>query len=102
MFRQYTALSVYLIMSGVMRFAGALVLTIGAVYFVSAVGMNPLQLVLVGTAFECAILLCEVPTGVLADMYSRRLSVVAGVLIIGAALLLEGALPLVATVLVAE
>jgi DHA3 family tetracycline resistance protein-like MFS transporter len=93
---------VYLIMSGVMSFASALVLTTLAVYYVTSVGMNPLQLVLAGTVFECAILLCEVPTGVIADTYSRRLSMITGVGIMGAALLLEGSLPLVAAVLIAE
>jgi DHA3 family tetracycline resistance protein-like MFS transporter len=97
-----SAISIYLILSGVLAFVSALVLTTLAVYFVSAVGMNPFQLVLAGTVFECAILLCEIPTGVIADTYSRRLSLIIGVLIMGVALLLEGALPLVAAVLLAE
>ncbi len=97
-----SAISIYLILSGVLAFVGALVLTTLAVYFVSAVGMNPFQLVLAGTVFECAILLCEIPTGVVADTYSRRLSLIIGVLIMGAALLLEGALPLVLVALLAE
>ena len=104
MFRKMrsSAISIYLILSGMMAFVGALVLTTLAVYFVSAVGMNPFQLVLAGTLFECAILLCEIPTGVIADTYSRRLSLIIGVLIMGAALLLEGALPLLVVVLLAE
>jgi DHA3 family tetracycline resistance protein-like MFS transporter len=97
-----SAPSIYLIMSGVKAFAGALVLTILAIYYVTAVGMNPFQLVLAGTVFEAAILLCEVPTGVLADTFSRRLSVIVGTLIIGASLVLEGLVPLVAAVLIAE
>jgi DHA3 family tetracycline resistance protein-like MFS transporter len=64
--------------------------------------MNPFQLVLAGTVFELAILLCEVPTGVLADTFSRRLSVIVGTLIIGVSLTLEGLVPLVAAVLIAE
>ncbi|HEU5102513.1 MAG TPA: MFS transporter [Roseiflexaceae bacterium] len=97
-----SAISIYLIMSGVMAFVSTLVLITLAVYFVSAVGMNPFQLVLAGTVFECAILLCEIPTGVIADTWSRRLSIVIGVSIMGAALLLEGAAPLLAAVLLAE
>jgi DHA3 family tetracycline resistance protein-like MFS transporter len=89
-------------MTGAKAFAGALVLTILAIYYVTTVGMNPFQLVLAGTVFEAAILLCEVPTGVLADTFSRRLSVIAGTLIIGASLVLEGLAPLVAAVLIAE
>jgi MFS transporter, DHA3 family, tetracycline resistance protein len=105
MFRQparFSATAVYLIMTGVKAFAGALVLTILAIYYVTVVGMNPFQLVLAGTVFELAILLCEVPTGVLADTFSRRLSVIVGTLIIGASLTLEGLVPLVAAVLIAE
>jgi DHA3 family tetracycline resistance protein-like MFS transporter len=97
-----SAITIYLILSGVIAFASALVLTTLAVYYVTAIGMNPFQLVLAGTVFECAILLCEIPTGVIADTWSRRLSIVIGVLIMGAALLLEGAVPLLAAVLLAE
>ena len=38
--------------------------------------MDPLQLVLVGTVLEGTIVLLELPTGVLADSYSRKLSIV--------------------------
>jgi DHA3 family tetracycline resistance protein-like MFS transporter len=76
--------------------------TILAVYYVTRVGMNPLQLVLVGTVLEATILLCEVPTGVVADTFSRRLSVVVGMFVLGAAWLLEGSVPLFAAILLAE
>jgi MFS transporter, DHA3 family, tetracycline resistance protein len=99
---RYSASLIYLTMCGVKAFAGALVLTILAIYYVTVVGMNPFQLVLAGTVFELAILLCEVPTGVLADTFSRRLSVIVGTLIIGASLTLEGLVPLLAAVLIAE
>jgi DHA3 family tetracycline resistance protein-like MFS transporter len=93
---------IYLIMSAAKAFANALVLTVLAVYYVTAVGMNPLQLVLAGTVFEAAILLCEIPTGVVADTFSRRLSIIIGVSIVGTALVLQGLLPLVLAVLIAE
>ena len=56
-----SAISIYLILSGVIAFVSALVLTTLAVYFVSAVGMKSFQLMLAGTVFECADLLCEIP-----------------------------------------
>jgi len=93
---------IYLIMSGVKSFALALVLTVLAVYYVTDVGMNPFQLVLAGTVFEAAILLFEVPTGVIADTFSRRLSIIIGIVILGAALVLQGLVPLVLAVMVAE
>ena len=57
--------------------------TVAAVYFVQDVGMNPLQLVLVGTAMEIAVFVFEIPTGVVADTYSRRLSLIIGWLVMG-------------------
>jgi MFS transporter, DHA3 family, tetracycline resistance protein len=56
-----------------------------AVYLVSELHLSPLQLLLMGTATEAAIVLFEVPTGVVADTYSRRLSLVIGYLGTGAA-----------------
>lgn len=56
-----------------------------AVYLVEEVGLSPLELVLMGTAMEAAVFLFEVPTGVLADTYSRRASVIIGYLGMGTA-----------------
>ena len=53
--------------------------------------MSPLQLVLVGTAMELAVFVFEVPTGIVADMRSRRLSVVIGQVVMGLAIILVGA-----------
>jgi DHA3 family tetracycline resistance protein-like MFS transporter len=55
-----------------------------AVYLVRELHLSPLQLLLMGTAMEAAIVLFEVPTGVVADTYSRRLSLVIGYLGMGA------------------
>jgi MFS transporter, DHA3 family, tetracycline resistance protein len=72
------------------------------VYYVTTVGLDPLQLVLVGTVLEGTIILFEVPTGVVADVYSRRLSVILGRLLFGVAFVLEGSVPAFAAILVAE
>jgi DHA3 family tetracycline resistance protein-like MFS transporter len=56
-----------------------------AVYLVRELHFSPLQLVLMGTAMEAAVFLCEVPTGVVADTYSRRLSLIVGYLGMGVA-----------------
>jgi DHA3 family tetracycline resistance protein-like MFS transporter len=56
-----------------------------AVYLVRDLHLSPLQLVLMGTAMEGAVFLFEVPTGIVADTYSRRLSLVIGYLGTGAA-----------------
>jgi hypothetical protein len=52
------------------------------IYRIQTAGLNPFELVLVGTALEASYFLLEVPTGVMADTYSRCLSVVAGVLLV--------------------
>ena len=56
-----------------------------AVYLVRVAKLDPLQLVLIGTVMEAAVFLCEVPTGVVADLVSRRLSLGIGWLVQGAA-----------------
>ena len=56
-----------------------------AVYLVQELHLSPLQLVLMGTAMEAAVFLFEVPTGVVADSFSRRLSLVIGYLGMGVA-----------------
>ena len=73
-----------------------------AVYYVQVVGLGPLQLVLLGTVVEVSQLLFEVPTGVVADLYSRRLSVIVGVLLVGACFVVQGLLPVVAAIVLAE
>jgi DHA3 family tetracycline resistance protein-like MFS transporter len=61
-----------------------------AVYFVRDLHFSPLQLVLMGTAMEAAVFLFEIPTGVVADTYSRRLSLIVGYLGMGVAWILLG------------
>src|SRR5438445_5860945 len=65
--------------------------TLAPVYLVTVVGMSPLQLVLVGTFMELTIFVCEVPTGIVADVVSRKLSIVIGYLVMGAAIIFCGA-----------
>jgi DHA3 family tetracycline resistance protein-like MFS transporter len=64
-----------------------------AVYYVQTLHLNPLELVLLGTVMEGTIFLFEVPTGVIADTFSRRASVIAGFALQGAGLALTGLVP---------
>ncbi|MYE25654.1 MAG: hypothetical protein F4X87_00245, partial [Chloroflexi bacterium] len=66
------AYKLYLLAMGISAFATTLAYTVHLVYQVKQVGLNPLQLVLVGTTLELTALLTEIPTGVVADVYSRR------------------------------
>jgi MFS family permease len=70
-----------------------LVWVIAPVYYVQTVGMSPLQLVLVGTFMELTVFVFEVPTGIVADVYSRRLSTVVGILVMGLAIVFVGLVP---------
>jgi MFS transporter, DHA3 family, tetracycline resistance protein len=99
--RRLDAHRTWLLYMGVVGLAQATGWTVAAVYFVRDVGMGPLELVLAGTALEVAYFLCEVPTAVVADVYSRRASVVAGQLIMGAGFILTGAVAEVGVVLAA-
>ncbi len=62
-----------------------------AVYLVSEVGLDPLQLILIGTVMEVAVFIFEIPTGVFADTYGRKLSLVVSILLQGVAWSLVGA-----------
>lgn len=85
--------TVYLVYQVITAALFRLVFTVNMVYFVTVAGLDPLQLVLVGTALETAVFLFEVPTGIVADTISRRLSVIIGVFLIGAGFLVEGLFP---------
>jgi DHA3 family tetracycline resistance protein-like MFS transporter len=71
----------------------SLFFTVHLVYQVTVVGLDPFQLVLVGTVLEVTCFLFKVPTGIVADVYSRRRSILIGVALIGCAYVLEGAIP---------
>src|SRR6476646_5610652 len=64
--------------TGAWAFVEALSWVTTPVYLIRDVGMSPLQLVLAGTALEVAYSVFEVPTGIVADLYSRRRSLVVG------------------------
>src|SRR6056297_2912179 len=76
--------------------------TLASVYRFQEVGLTPLQLVLVGTVLEATVLLAELPTGVLADAVSRRRSLLVGTVLIGVGFVLEGLVPTLAAVLLAQ
>jgi len=91
--RKANSYSVYLILSAASTLFNAMMFTYLTVYYVQNAKMNPFQLVLVGTVAEITSFGFEIPTGVVADTYSRRLSVIVGTLITGAAFLFVGLVP---------
>jgi DHA3 family tetracycline resistance protein-like MFS transporter len=96
------AYSLFLILGAASALFVGMIDPIIAVYYVRVVGLGPLQLVLLGTVVEVAGLLFEVPTGIVADLYSRRLSVTIGVLAVGACFLIQGLFPFLVAIVAAE
>jgi len=80
----------------------SLIFTVSQLYFVTVVQLSPLQLVLVGTILEGSVFLFEIPTGVLADVKSRRLSIIVGYVIMGLGFVVEGSFPFFWTVALAQ
>ncbi len=101
MLRKMDAYQTYMLMRAFAAFGFGVTFGINMVYQVAMVGLNPLQLVLVGTMLEVSAFVFEIPTGVLADVYSRRLSVIIGYFIIGLGFFVE-AIPTFAMVLLAQ
>lgn len=93
---------IYLLYSGATALLFGLIFTASAVYQVTIAGLNALQLVLVGTVLEFSIFLFEIPTGVVADVKSRRLSVIIGTVLIGCGFVLEGSWPSFIPILAAQ
>jgi DHA3 family tetracycline resistance protein-like MFS transporter len=96
------AFAVFLVMEGATSLFFTLIFTVNMAYQVAVVDLNPLQLVLVGTLLETVAFLFEIPTGVVADIYSRRLSVIVGMFLIGIGFMIEGAVPRFEAVLLAQ
>jgi DHA3 family tetracycline resistance protein-like MFS transporter len=67
-----------------------LLTTIYSVFAILELGLDPLQLVLMGTILEGTYLLFEVPTGVVADTFGRRTSIIVGLVGTGVAFTILG------------
>src|SRR6476646_3055049 len=89
-------------MEAATSFLMALIFTVSSIYRLQVVHLDALQLVLVGTVLEGSCFLFEVPTGVVADTFSRRLSVLNGVALLGGGEILEGSIPAYWAVLLAQ
>ena len=91
--RRFSAYAVYLTLSFCYGLGFTTMATYNILYQFQIAHLNPLQLTLVGTTLEVVSFLCQVPTGVLADLYSRRLAVIIGVVLVGTGFILEGSIP---------
>ena len=83
--RQLSPYPLYLILESGWSFLGGISFATVTVYWVTVGRLNPLQLVLLGTSLELSYFVFQLPTGVLADLLSRRLCVLTGLFVVGAA-----------------
>ncbi len=96
------AYSVYLFSEFAVSLLFSMMFTVDSVYQVSTVGLNALQLVLVGTTLEASAFIFEIPTGVVADVFSRRTSIIIGMFVMGLGFVVEGSFPFFAMILLAQ
>lgn len=89
-------------MQGWTAFFFALIFTVSSVYRIQTIHLDPFQMVFTGTVLEATCFLFEIPTGVVADTFSRRLSVIIGLGLMGVGFSLEGYIPLFAAVLAGQ
>lgn len=93
--------AVYYVLEGIRGLGLGLIVT-APIYRIESAGFGPLELVLAGTALEIAYFVSEVPTGVVADVYSRRLSCIIGAFVMGAGWLLEGSIASLWPIMIAQ
>ena len=96
------AIGVYYLYTGLTTLFFMMVFSSNMVYQVETAGLNPLQLVLVGTVLELSVLLFEVPTGIVADLYTRKGSIIIGSILVGCGFMIEGNFPSFLPILIAQ
>ena len=80
----------------------SMMFVVTSLYEATVAGLTPVQLILVGTALEVSAFVFEVPTGIVADVYSRRLSIIIGYILMGLGFLVEGFFPAFLPILLAQ
>lgn len=80
----------------------SMMFVVTSLYEATVAGLTPVQLILVGTTLEMSAFLFEVPTGIVADVYSRRLSIIVGYVLMGVGFLVEGLFPAFIPILLAQ
>jgi DHA3 family tetracycline resistance protein-like MFS transporter len=91
--RPLPAEQVYVARAASAGFFAAMSIALYALYVVRDAQLTPFQLVIVGAVLEGSTLLFEVPTGIVADALSRRLSILVGTVVFGLGPLCFGLFP---------
>ena len=93
MFRKVDAYKLFLALQFFTGLFFSMMFVVTSFYEATVAGLSGAQLVLVGTTVEVTILLFEIPTGIVADAYSRRWSIIIGYFLMGFGSLIEGLFP---------
>lgn len=100
--RPIRAATAYYWFEGSWSLLHALAFTLALLYQVQVAGLTPLQLVVVGTVLEATCFVFEIPTGVVADLYSRRLSALIGAFVVGVGIVIQGVWPSFGPIVLAQ
>jgi MFS transporter, DHA3 family, tetracycline resistance protein len=100
--RKFKPSTIYLLYTGVSAFLFIMMKNVREIYRIEVALLDPFQLVIVGTMMEVSAFLFEIPTGIVADRYSRKLSVIIGLILISVGFLLEGFLPLFYIIIISQ
>ena len=98
----HDAYKIYLAITGIEWFLDSLFATVMFVYRATQITSDPFRLTLIEMVFTVTLILAEIPTEVIADVFSRRLSVILGFIFTGIAALLQGAFPTLTIMLVSQ
>jgi len=102
MFRKLDAYKLYLGLQFCTGLFFSMMFVVASLYEATVAGLTGTQLVLVGTTVELTILLFEIPTGIVADAYSRRVSIIIGFFLMGFGFLIEGSFPVFSMILLTQ
>ncbi len=93
---------VYLLLMAGQAICFSLFFTVQLIYQVTVVELTPFQMVLVGTVLEATFVVFEIPTGIFADVYSRRRAILIGIALMGCSYALEGSVPVFWAMIVSQ
>src|SRR5512139_2861255 len=102
MFKKLDAYKIYLGLQFLTGLFFSMIFVVTSLYEATVAGLTGAQLVLVGTALELTVLIFEVPTGIVADAYSRRTSIIIGYFLMGLGFLIEGTFPVFGMILLTQ
>jgi MFS transporter, DHA3 family, tetracycline resistance protein len=100
--RRQPVVRAYFLFRLIAPFVFAMWLSVAGLYFATRISSDPFQLVILGVVLEASTFLFEIPTGLVADVYSRKWSMVIGYSLWGIGFLIQGLFQSYSIVLVSQ